>query len=116
MFLDDLKETLNICLNNENVDEWIIVNFIGSKVETLAPEEAFSFIDDVVKLLLERNDDLVAIDLLEIIGSLAETSRTTEIPTLLLLKKNELTSRFSHMGENEKNSLAALFRYYRIAK
>ena len=114
MYLDELEKILHTWMGEENPDEWLFDTFRNTFVKVLEPSQAFAYIDRTVDLLLAQENKSASVEMLEIIICLARTSRTTEVPISLIMKKKDLDDCFSSSSEYAKNKLKELYRYYKI--
>jgi hypothetical protein len=94
-------------------DEWYFCNKREELVNRLTPEMAFNEIGQVVEVILRNHDDFVCIECFELLLSLARSSETTEMPTLLKEKWAALREHMSVFGEYQVNKIGELSYWYR---
>jgi hypothetical protein len=95
-------------------DEWIFAGFRDKIVNSMAPEEAFRSIDGTFDILLNEDNESVAIEILETIIALIRKSNTAEIPNGVIEKLRFTSNRFTGFGSYLNEKLREVFRLYRI--
>jgi hypothetical protein len=113
-FINELRHTITTWLGGKNTDEWLFVKFRASSVEPLEASEAFSLVNDVVPLLLLKENADAWIEIFETILSLARKSNTTEIPRVLQKELENIKARTMSLGPYEHSKFEELKSYYRI--
>lgn len=76
--------------------------------------EAFESIDEMVKLLLQEEDESTATEILQTIIELAKLSETTEVSESLRKERNPISRKFGDFGEYANVKLQELLQYYRM--
>ena len=95
-------------------DEWAFSTFRESCIKEFSSEEAFENISHAIEALLAEKDESAAIEIVEVILSLARHSNTTEAPRDLLEKCETLKANFHAFDRYANEKLKQLFQWYRL--
>jgi hypothetical protein len=114
--MNDCKKNLLIIIEQwkENItDEWLFEEYRQS-LFILSDEEAFSYINDVIDIILYEDDESTLVELIQTIYTLSNISNTTELP--INLKKNyiKIYQIINIYSDHTKNKLKDLYDFYRL--
>jgi len=113
-FLSDLKAVISEWKKDPIDDEWGFDHFRSQSIPQLSTSDAFDLMTEVLRLLTDEKDDSTALELLQTLLTMARHSRTTEMPPGFAENMEQLRSRFTDMGDYEREKVGELLRYYRI--
>lgn len=113
-FHKKLDELIQLWKTGPIEDEWAFSKFRDCCREELSAAEAFEKISHVIEVLLEERDESTAIELVEVILSLARHSNTTEVPKALLKKHKGLSANFHAFDQYANGKLNELLQWYRL--
>ena len=113
-FLNDLGTVILEWKRDPIKDEWAFDHFRSQSIPRLSTHDAFELMNQVLRLLVDEKDDSTALELLQTLLTMARHSQTTEMPSGLVENMDVLKSRFSAMGEYEREKMGELLNYYRV--
>jgi len=113
-FLSDLYTVMLEWKKNPIKDEWVFDRFRSESIPQLSTPEAFDLMTQVLRLLIDEIDDSTALELLQTLLTMARHTQTTEMPPDFAQNMELLKSRFTGMGDYEREKVSELLRYYRI--
>ena len=113
-YLDSLKTTINIWVNDKIEDEWLFEKFRESEIKKINSSDAFNFINDTIPILLDEKNRQIWTELFEIIICLARKSNTTEIPSKILENWESLKIISNTHSVYAQVKLKELASYYRL--
>lgn len=95
-------------------DEWVYSNFTDFILEGITPEGAFSLLPEVAEFLLEQTDEYLRLQILNLLGTLAGKTNSTEIPPALLPKLDAIEKLIENDDDYTKSRFDVLKKWYRI--
>ena len=90
MIIETYKKQIEQLRINGTEDEWYLSKIVESSLEGADTAEAFNTIDQVVEMIIDKNESDMFYEHSEMLSSLCHYSQTTEIPKGLNENINKL--------------------------
>ncbi|MBA4388960.1 MAG: hypothetical protein C0404_13345 [Verrucomicrobia bacterium] len=113
-FVNELTAVIAEWKKDPIEDECVFQRFRSQAIPQLSAPDAFELMNQVLRLLVDEKDDSTALELLQTVLTMARHSQTTELPSVLGDNIDVLRSRFTAMGDYERQKMGELLRYYRV--